>query len=90
MIKSFKVGFEKILPDWFLDLMNNNTIITHGPVWGGITSATVQTTHEGTQVANMGDYIKQYPNGTLHVERISSIKVNESMFVVHSSTNGMN
>jgi hypothetical protein len=89
MINAYCVGKE-VMPDWLFELMNDNKVVLTIPFRGiGVSSASVQTTKDGIQVAQRGDYIKQYLCGTLTVERVGSVKVNASAFAVHSSLNGI-
>lgn len=65
VIEAFQLGVYPYLPDWFMDKLSANEIITHGEQWGPITHAEI-TTLEGMMIASAGDYIIQGVKGEVY------------------------
>ena len=73
IIEAYRLGYDDVTPDWFMDALTSNTIITHddsdrSPFDCSINTnitATIKTL-EGYHLASNGDYIIQGVKGELY------------------------
>ncbi len=68
VINAFQFGVDPTVPDWWMDALSANIVITHRPDglgWGFPTSATIHTL-EGAMTALPKDYIIQGIKGEIY------------------------
>lgn len=73
IIEAYRLGYDTIMPDWFMDALTSNTIITHYNSDRSPFDCSINTniiviikTLEGDHLAFNGDYIIQGVNGELY------------------------
>ena len=73
IIDAYRLGHDSITPDWFMDALTNNTIITHddskrSPFDCSVNTSITATikTLEGDHLALNGDYIIRGVKGELY------------------------
>lgn len=64
-IEAFQLGVYPYLPDWFMDKLSANKIVTFGQDYGPIERANIITL-EGVVVAVKGDYIIRGVKGEIY------------------------
>lgn len=64
-IEAFQLGVYPYLPDWFMDRLSANDIVTFGQDYGPIERANIKTL-EGVMVAVKGDYIIKGVKGEIY------------------------
>lgn len=69
MTQAFQMGVTKIWPDWFLELVSEDDIITNAQYNNVVYGCMVKTTKEGSQMAVCGDWVIMMPCGELRLSR---------------------